>query len=65
MDGKVITDGELVVKAQYLCSIQVDTNWYWNQQQKKNVITVTTRTILHAQLEVNAVTEFHAIPISV
>ena len=26
IDGKIITSGELVVKAQYICSIQVDTN---------------------------------------
>ena len=28
IDGKIITAGGLVVKAQYLCSMQVDTNWY-------------------------------------
>ena len=61
-DGKIITSGELLVKAQYLCSMQVDTNWYWNQHHKQNVITVPTRTILHPQLEVNLVTYFHAIP---
>ena len=55
----------MVVKAQYICSIQVDTNCYWNQQPKQHVITVPTRTILHPQLEVNSVTELHAIPTSV
>ena len=45
--------------------MKVDTNWYWNQQAKHNFITVTTRTIIHPQLEVNAVTDFHAIPTSV
>ena len=55
----------MVVKAQYLCSVQVDNNWYWNQQLKENVITVTTRKILNPQLEVNSVTDFHAIPTSV
>ena len=65
IDGQIITAGELVVKAQYLCSMQVDTNWYWNQQPKQHVITVPTRTIIHPQLEVNAVTYFHAIPKSV
>ena len=65
IDGKIITAGELVVKAKYLCSIQIDTNWYWNQQPKHHVITVPTRTILHPQLEVNAITDFHAIPTSV
>ena len=34
IDGKIITAGELVVKAKYICSMQVDTNWYWNQQPK-------------------------------
>ena len=29
--GQIITACELVVKTQYLCSMQVDTNWYWNQ----------------------------------
>ena len=62
IDGKIITAGELVVKAQYLCSMQIDTNWYWNQQPKHHVITETTRTILHPQLEVNTITDFHAIP---
>ena len=59
--GKIISAGELVVKAQYLCSMQVETNWYWNQQTKHHVITVPTRTIIHTQLEINAVTDFHAI----
>ena len=54
----------MVVKAKYLCSVQVDTNWYWNQQSKHHVITLPTRTILHPQLEVNAITDFHAIPTS-
>ena len=65
IDGQIITAGELVVKAQYICSVQIDTNWYWNQQPKHHFITVTTRTILHPQLEVNAITDFHAIPTSV
>ena len=55
----------MVVKAQYLCSMQIDTNWYWNQQLKHHVITVPTHTILHPQLEVNTITDFHAIPTSV
>ena len=29
--GQIITAWELVFKAQYLCSMQVDTNWYWNK----------------------------------
>ena len=27
IDEKIITAGKLVVKTQYLCSMQVDTNW--------------------------------------
>ena len=65
IDGKILIAGELVVNAKYLCSMQIDTNWYWNQQPKHHVITVTTRTIFHPQLEVNAVTDFHAIPTSI
>ena len=47
------------------CSMQVDTNWYWNQQPKHHVITVPTRTILHPQVEGDAITDFHAIPTSI
>ena len=65
IDGQIITTGELVVKAKYLSSMQVETNWYWNQQPKHHFITVTTRTILHPQLEVDAITDFHVIPTSV
>ena len=65
IDGKIITAGELVVKVQYLCSMKIDTNWYWNQQPKHNVITVTTRTIIHPQLEVNVIIDFHTIPTSI
>ena len=60
IDGKIITAGELVVKEQYLCSMQVDTNWYWNQHSQHHIITFPTRTIIHPQLEVNVVTYFHA-----
>ena len=31
IDGQMITSGELVVKGQYLSSMQVDTNLCWNQ----------------------------------
>ena len=46
-DGQVTTAGKLVIKEQYLCSIQVDTNWYCNKHPQQNIITVPTRTILH------------------
>ena len=45
--------------------MQVDTNWYWNQHRKHHVITVPTSTILHPQLEGDAITDFHAIPTSI
>ena len=51
IDGQILIAGELVVNAKYLCSMKVDTNWYWNQQSKHHVIIVPTRTILHPQLE--------------
>ena len=47
IDGQIITSGELAVKAQYLCYIQVDNNWYWNQHPQHHVITVPTCTILN------------------
>ena len=28
IDGQVISSGELLVKSQYFCSIQENTNWY-------------------------------------
>ena len=64
INGKIITAGELVVKAKYLCSMQIDINWYWDRQPKHHVITVPTHTILQPQLEVNVKTYFHEIPTS-
>ena len=65
IDGQIITAVELVVKAKYLCYMQVDTNWWWNQQPKHHVIKLPTCTIPHPQLEVDAITDFHAIPTSI
>ena len=65
IDGQIITAGELVFNAKYLCSMQVDTNWYWNQQSKHHFITVPRRTILHPQHEGDAITDFHSIPTSI
>ena len=55
----------MVVKAQYLCYMQIYTNFYWNQQPKHHVTTVPTRTIIHPQPGVTVVTDFNAITISV
>ena len=46
-------------------NIFVYTNWYCNKQQKHHVISVSTRSILHPQLEVDAISYFHAITTSV
>ena len=51
IDGQVIYAGELVVKAQYLSSMQENTNWYQKQQPLQQTIIVPTRTILHPRLE--------------
>ena len=38
IDGQILIAGELVANAKYLCSVQVDTNWYWNQQPNNHVM---------------------------
>ena len=65
IDGKILIAGELVVNEKNIFSMQVDTNWYWNQQSKHHVITVPTCIILHPQLEGDAITDFHLIPTSI
>ena len=65
IDGQIITSEELVFKAQYICSVEVDINWYRNQHPQQYFTTVPTRTIINPKLEVNAVTDFHAITKSV
>ena len=62
IDGQIINAVNLVVKSLYICSMQVDNNWYWDQQPKHHVIKVPKRTILHPQLEGKVVTDFHDIP---
>ena len=62
IDGQVISAGELVVKAQYLCSMQENTNWYWKQQPLQQTIIVPTRTILHPRLEVIIIRYVQDIP---
>ena len=64
IDVQIITSGELFSKAQYLCSMQEITNWFWGQHPQQKFITVITRTILHQKLEVNVVTNFHVITTS-
>ena len=50
--GQVISASELVVKAQYRCSMQENTNWYWKKQPLQQTIIVTTHTILNPRLDV-------------
>ena len=52
MYGQVISDSELVVREQYLCSVQEYINWYWEQQSLQQAIIVPTCTILHPRLNV-------------
>ena len=59
--GQIITDGELVVKAQYLCSMQEIANWFWYQHPQQKFITVPTRTILNPQMDVTAITDIYDI----
>ena len=51
-NGKVISAGELVVKAEYLFSMQENTNWYGKQQPLQQTIIFQTRTIIHTCLGV-------------
>ena len=50
------------MKSKYLCSMQVDSNWYWDHHAKRYVITIPTCTILHPRLKVNVITDIQDIP---
>ena len=65
IDGHVISNGGLVSKAQFLCSMQENTNWYWKQQPLKHTIIVPTRTIPYPRLDVITIRYVHDIPKSV
>ena len=52
IDEQVLYSGELFVRAQYICSMQENTNWYWKQQPPKQTIIFPTRTIIHPRLDV-------------
>ena len=52
IDGQIITAGELVVKAQYICSTQDRTNWNWDQHPLQHYIIVPTNKMIHPRLDV-------------
>ena len=52
IDRKAIHHGEIVVKAQYLFSMQENTNCYQEQQPLYQTIKVPTHRILHPRLDV-------------
>ena len=52
IDGQVISSGKLVLKTQYICSMQENTNWCWKQQPLEQTIIVKTRTMIHTRLDV-------------
>ena len=60
--GQVISAGELVVKSQYLFSMQEKTNWYWKQQPLQQNIMVQTLTIIHVRLDVITIRDVQDIP---
>ena len=55
----------LVVKSQYLFSMQENTNFYWKQYSLQHNIIVPTRTIHHPCLDVVRITDVQYIPKSV
>ena len=62
IDGQFISAGELVVKAQYLCSMQENSNWHSKQQPLQQNIIVPTRAIIHPRLDVVRITDVQDIP---
>ena len=62
IDVNFISAGELFVKAQYLCSMQENTNWYWKQQSLQQNVIFPTRTIIHPCLDVVKIIDVQDIP---
>ena len=65
IDGKITSAGKLFFKAQYLCSMQENNNWYWEQHPLHQTIIVPTRTIIHPRLDVVLIIDLQDIPKSV
>ena len=62
IDGKIISASELVVEAQYLCSMQENTTWYWQEKPLQQNILVSTCTIVHPRLDVFGITDVQDTP---
>ena len=62
IDGQVISAGKLVIKAQYICSMQENTNCYWKQKPLQKTIIVPTRTTLNTRLYVITIRYIQDIP---
>ena len=62
IDGQVISAGELVFMAQYLCSTKENSNWYWKQQSLQQNIIFPTRKIIHPRLDVVIIPYVQYIP---
>ena len=62
MDGQVISTGELFSKAQYICYMQENSNYYWKQQSLQHNTIVTTRTSIHQRLDVVIMRDVQDIP---
>ena len=60
--GHVISNGGLISKAQFLCSMQENTNWYWKHQPPQQTIICPSRTIIHARLDVITIQYVQDIP---
>ena len=52
IDRQAIYAGELVIKAQCICSMQENTNCYWKQKPLQKIIIFQTCKILHPRLEI-------------
>ena len=62
ISGQVISSGELVVKAQYIFSMQENNNCYLKQQPLQQTIIVPTFTMIHPRLDVITIRDVQDIP---
>ena len=62
---KIISDGELVVKAHYIRCMQENINYYWYHKNQQQVIILTTRTSVHICIDVVTEKRVNDIPRSI